>query len=258
MQDASWPVFLMASYLIGGTLCHTLHVLLHDLTHFAGHPDITVNKFFAILCNVPSLFPSALPFGKHHADHHNFLGEEGKDPDLPLKAESDMSKRKGYKMFFWFFMVLFYAIRPVVFSKNAKPTRDEIINFLVILCTDLVILKMWGLNAILFMFISSFVSMGPHPAAAHVIAEHYEIVTGQETYDYFGPWNFFNLNLGYHIEHHDFPNCPWYNLPKVRAAAPEFYEQLPYHTSYIALIGKFLFDNNFNLFNRILRINKQA
>jgi hypothetical protein len=36
---------------------------------------MTVNKVKAILCNIPMGFPSALSFGKHHADHHNYLGE---------------------------------------------------------------------------------------------------------------------------------------------------------------------------------------
>ena len=134
--------------------------------------------------------------------------------------------------------------------------KSEWTNLVVIMITNLIIFKFWGVNAILYMLFVSFVSIGPHPAAAHTIAEHFEFVKGMETYDYFGPWNFFNLNLGYHIEHHDFPACPWYNLPKIRATAPEFYENLPYHTSYVKLIGKFLFDFNFNLFNRTLRVEK--
>lgn len=27
--------------------------------------------------------PSALSFGRYHSDHHNFMGEVDKDPDLP-------------------------------------------------------------------------------------------------------------------------------------------------------------------------------
>lgn len=220
IQDASWPVFLFVTYWVGGTIGHSLHVLIHDFTHYGGHSSITVNKFFAIMCNIPMGIPSAIPFGKHHADHHNFLGEERKDPDLPMRAESKASQYFLYKIFFWIFLTLFYALRPMFFSKNARFNRDEIINIIVIACTDLIIYKYWGANALLYLLLVAFVSIGPHPAAAHTLAEHYEFVKGQETYDYFGFWNFFNLNLGYHIEHHDFPTCPWYNLPKVRAAAP--------------------------------------
>ena len=122
---------------------------------------------------------------------------------------------------------------------------------------DAIIYKYWGGGALLYLLLGAYLSIGPHPASMHVIAEHYEFAKGQETYDYFGFWNFFNLNLGYHIEHHDFPTCPWYNLKKIRAAAPEFYEKLPYHTSYAKVAFKFLFDNNFNLFNRTIRLNEK-
>lgn len=117
--------------------------------------------------------PSALSFGKHHSDHHNFLGEPRKDPDLPLKQESEASKNPFYKLFFWIFLTLFYGLRPLIFSPNSKPNRDEAINFAFILFTDLVILKYWGPNAILYLMIVTFVSIGPHPAAVHTIAEHY-------------------------------------------------------------------------------------
>jgi sphingolipid delta-4 desaturase len=73
----------------------------------------------------------------------------------------------------------------------------------------------------------------PHPCAGHTIAEHYEFQHRLETYDYIGIVNFFNINVGYHVEHHDFPMVPWTRLPLIRKMAPEFYENLPYHTSYV-------------------------
>lgn len=85
---------------------------------------------------------------------------------------------------------------------------------------NLLIYKYWGINAIFYLLATALISIGPHPAAAHVIAEHFEVVEGIETYDYIGPFNYINLNVGYHTEHHDFPTCPWYNLPKLRATAP--------------------------------------
>jgi sphingolipid delta-4 desaturase len=54
---------------------HTLHCLIHDFTHWAGHSNLLINKAFAIMCNIPMGIPSAISFGKYHADHHNFLNE---------------------------------------------------------------------------------------------------------------------------------------------------------------------------------------
>lgn len=80
----AWTPFLLITYIVGGTLGHMSHVLVHDFVHFAGEDSTTVSRFFAILNNCAIGIPSAISFGKYHADHHNFLNEYGKDPDLPL------------------------------------------------------------------------------------------------------------------------------------------------------------------------------
>jgi len=59
--------------------------------------------------------------------------------------------------------------------------------------------------AFYYIILSTFIGLGLHPSSGNLIAEHLEFVEGLETYDYFGPANFFNLNIGYHTEHHDFP-----------------------------------------------------
>jgi fatty acid desaturase len=49
-----------------------------------------------------------------------------------------------------------------------------------------------------------------------------------------------SLNLTYHVEHHDFPQVPWSRLPAVRAAAPEFYEELNWSPGLITTIATWL------------------
>ena len=84
-QDSSWFVILTTVYIFGGTINHTCHVLIHDFTHWAGCSDLTLNKAFAIFCNIGMGIPSAISFGIYHADHHNYLGQVNKDPDLPTE-----------------------------------------------------------------------------------------------------------------------------------------------------------------------------
>jgi len=47
---------------------------------------------------------------------------------------------------------------------------DEIINFVVIFCTDLIVYKFWGAGALAYLLITGLISIGAHPAAIHVIA----------------------------------------------------------------------------------------
>jgi sphingolipid 4-desaturase/C4-monooxygenase len=64
------------------------------------------------------------------------------------------------------------------------------------------------------------------------------------------------MNVGYHNEHHDMPSVPWNNLPKLKSMAPEYYDNLLYHTSFVKLFFKFLFSQEIGLFSRIIRKEK--
>lgn len=65
--------FLLNSYLVGGTLAHTLGTCIHDLTHYCGSCNMMLNKVVAIIANIPMAIPSAMSFGRYHADHHNYM-----------------------------------------------------------------------------------------------------------------------------------------------------------------------------------------
>ena len=52
--------------------------------------------------------------------------------------------------------------------------------------------------------------------------------------------------MGYHNEHHDLPSIPWNNLPKLRAMAPEFYDNLKFHSSWTRLLFQFIFDKRYS------------
>ena len=94
----------------------------------------------------------------------------------------------------------------------------------------------FGWLPVAYLFLSTAFALGVHPVGARWIQEHYVFREGQETYSYYGPLNKLSFNMGYHNEHHDFPQVPWSRLPKVRALAPEFYDHLYYHRSWTKLL----------------------
>lgn len=119
------------------------------------------------------------------------------------------------------------------------------------------------MTPVLYFFISAILGSGLHVSAMHFIAEHYLITEksthlkdpalAQDTYSYYGPINYVLYNGGYHVEHHDFPRVSWRNLPKVREVAKEFYDNIEYHTSYLEVMLKFIF-NHPGLWQRVKRL----
>ena len=73
-----------------------------------------------------------------------------------------------------------------------------------------------GPQCLWYMLLSVFFAGSIHPTAGHFLAEHYVVDGVAETYSYYGPLNCLCYNVGYHNEHHDFPNIPWSKLPEVR------------------------------------------
>ena len=111
-------------------------------------------------------------------------------------------------------MPLFYLIRP--FLVNLKPLEAlEALNIAIQLSFDAVVLHIWGTKALLYLVFGSLMGASLHPIAGHFIAEHFTFVKGVETYSYYGPLNLLTWNVGYHMEHHDFPAIPGSRLPQV-------------------------------------------
>jgi sphingolipid delta-4 desaturase len=163
-------ILLLDAYLVGAFLDHTLHCAIHDFTHWSGSKNMMVNKGVAILCNIPMGVPSAISFGRYHSDHHNFLSELEKDPDLPLPWEARLSAdKKWYKYVFYMLIEVFYGARPI-FMNNPSMRLDEVVNFIFIIITNYLIYHFWGGYALTFILVSGLFSIGPHPAAIHIIA----------------------------------------------------------------------------------------
>lgn len=246
----SWSWVILYALTIGAIFNHALFVLYHDITHFNCFKSIKMNQIWAIICNLPQIIPSAIGFGRYHRDHHSFLGDPIKDPDIPTVGEIRFFKTSFRRLCYLLFMPFFYGLRPY-FKAPKELSFMEAVNIVACVSYSYAIYKLFFIKSLVYLFLCTYFGLSVHPVSAHVIAEHYEFFKCQDTYSYYGIINWINFNMGYHIEHHDFPNIPWYKLPQVRKIAPEFYNNLPQMDSYVKVIFKYLFDGDIGPWSRI-------
>jgi len=252
LDRVPWFVSLFLLYTVGGTLNHTLSLAIHELSHGLVMPRLNQNRLVAIFANLPLGVPMAMTFQQYHLEHHVYQGDEFYDVDIPSRWEAEIFRSTLLKAVWLFFQPVWYGLRPL-FVHPKKPTRWVIFNNIVQISFDIIVFYTLGWKALAYLLFSNLLGMGWHPMAGHFIAEHYVFTKGQETYSYYGPLNILGFNVGYHNEHHDFPKIPGCNLPRVRAIASEYYDTLPYYTSWPGVLWRFITDPSVCLYSRVRR-----
>jgi len=247
----TWQWWL-AAYVVGGTINHSLSLANHELCHNLCFHETIYNELLSIVANFAQGLPSAITFKKYHLEHHYYQGVEDVDVDIPTEIEGKIFNNTPKKVLWAFLQPFFYALRPLLVKP--KPAKTvEIFNSIIVIAFNIVFAQFFGVKAVLYNIVSTLLGMGLHPVAGHFIAEHYEFVRMQETYSYYGPLNLLSFNVGYHNEHHDFPKVAGINLPKVRAIAPEFYQELKKHDSWIQVIYDYITFVDVGPYSRIKR-----
>jgi sphingolipid delta-4 desaturase len=247
-----WLIFIAVSYLIGATITHALFLAIHEITHDLAFRTKWMNNVLAYIANIPLLFPYAMGFKDYHSMHHWQQGKDGIDTDIPTTFEAKFFRGFIGKLFWFFFQILFYALRPV-FVKSIKFTKWHYLNIVVQVAAITVVLYFAGIWGFLYFLASLLLAGSLHPTSGHFISEHYVFHQGQETYSYYGPLNLITFNVGYHNEHHDFPRIPGSRLPQLKKMAPEYYDNLKSYKSWTGVILRFLFDKNITLYSRTKR-----
>lgn len=253
-----FEIFLLA-YCIGAVLDHSLWVLIHDFGHDLGFESDFLNSTFMIISNLPHLLPSASSFKFYHKLHHISLNETYSDPDVASPWESKFFGNTPIGKALWLFLFSIMQLTRGARGPMMPISIELIFNYITSFGLNIYFMTTFGFHASIFLAISSFFAIGLHPLGARWIAEHYAVHPDQETYSYYGVLNKVMFNIGYHNEHHDFPQTiPWTRLPEVREVAKDFYSNLHIHKSYLMVLWNFIFDKNFNILSRVVRDDRKT
>jgi sphingolipid delta-4 desaturase len=254
----SWWLVLALAFCVGAFANHALFVIIHECAHKLVFRRKVPNTLTAMFANLPLFVPGALSFQKYHLKHHAFQGVYELDADLPSRWEARLIGHSVLSKALWLLLYpIFQALRPIRIKEVPLFDRWITLNLLVQVGFDVAVYFVLGPKALVYLALSLFFSIGLHPLGARWIQRHFITTEGdQETFSYYGFLNALTFNVGYHNEHHDFPSVPWNHLPRIRAAAPEAYQDLSYHRSWTRLLFRFLLDPTLSLWSRVIRRNR--
>ncbi|XP_062980184.1 sphingolipid delta(4)-desaturase DES1 [Elgaria multicarinata webbii] len=254
VKDLDWKWVVFWAYVFGSCLDHSITLAIHEIAHNSafGNSKAVWNRWFGMFANLPLGVPYSVSFKRYHMDHHRYLGSNGIDVDIPTDFEGWFFCTRFRKLVWVILQPLFYAIRPLCI--NPKPISGlEIINLSIQFLFDVMVYYVFGVKSLFYLIAGTVLGLGLHPISGHFIAEHYMFLKGHETYSYYGPLNKLTFNVGYHNEHHDFPNIPGTNLPLLKKIAPEYYDHLPQYNSWIKVLYDFVMDDSISPYSRMKR-----
>jgi sphingolipid delta-4 desaturase len=232
-----WMVFA-AIVVVGAPIAHALGVLIHECSHNLVFRSTGANKAMAILANVGMGAPGAIAFRHQHLLHHRYLGDgsepNGGDTQAPPRREVLWARDSTWRKFFAFcFGRFMFEGR----SSDRAPRDGWFIANQIACILAIVALSIFaGVRSTSYVMLSLFFAFGPHPLGARRISEHVTLRPDQPTVSYYGLGNRISFDVGYHVEHHDFPHVPWRRLRQLRAIASENYVSLARVKSWTGLL----------------------
>ena len=238
----AWTV--VTAYAVGATLSQALFLAIHEMSHNLFFHRGSRNRALSIVANLPLIVPFAIPFRHYHLDHHSHLGERGRDADLPTDAEIRWASSGPTGRVLWACsQIVLYAVRPLC-TYVAPIDAWTLCNVATQVAFDVALVWTTGLRPILYLVLSVVLAGGLHPCAGHFFFEHSHASRSQPTTSYYGPINRLTWNVGYHNEHHDFPNVPWSRLPTLNRVAREHYASLETCDSWCGAMVAFVRDGD--------------
>lgn len=249
----TWTTYLGMMYVVGATITQALFLAVHELAHNLFFASSVHNRWFSILANLPIGIPFAISFRGYHLEHHRYQGVHGIDTDLPSRVELALVRGSLGKTIWCTLQIVSYALRPCL-TRPQPPTRWHVCNVVTQLVFDAVVVYHCGWAPLWWMLGCVMMAGGLHPCAGHFLSEHYVVSDSmQETYSYYGPLNCLTWNVGYHNEHHDFPNVAWSRLPKLSRVARVHYASLATCESWVGLQWSYIRRPDIGPWSRVAR-----
>tara|TARA_B110000014_G_scaffold161735_1_gene113996 strand:+ start:1356 stop:2282 length:927 start_codon:yes stop_codon:yes gene_type:complete len=250
--------FLVALVIIGSRQ-FALAVLAHDAAHNLLFANNKVNDWAGQwFCAYP-IFQDNRVYRPYHLKHHRHT-ETDDDPDLVLSSPFPITKRSfirkvfrdltgitGVKRYWGSLSSIFRTKGDNVFNKISK-TSNKLHGFLI---SNLIIFVListtmhWSLFLLLW-WLPSFTYYSLIIRIRN-ISEH-AVTPGNNDFDNTRTTKSTVLtrflmvphNVNYHLEHHLFTRCPWYNLPKAHSMMIEngYEDKMCLETSYKKVLLK--------------------
>lgn len=253
-----WAIFLMALIVIGSRQ-FALAVLVHEGAHNLLFSNQKINDWVSQwLCAYP-IFQDNRVYRPYHLTHHRFTETE-QDPDLSLSAPFPITKlsfaRKVLRDLLGITGLRRYGnTLSSIFKTKSENYREglakiwhKIHGFFI---SNLIIFLLLSLFAhwSLFFLLWWLPSLTYYSLIIRIrnIAEH-AVTPGDNDFNntrttkasllmkYF----MVPLNVNYHLEHHLFIRCPWYNLPKAHKMLLDegYADKMCIESSYRSVLSK--------------------
>lgn len=228
------PLFWIPSAIIVGFTVFNFTVLLHEVVHKAvfAKPRAGWERFLGCLYGFPSGI-SASQFERWHLDHHDNLGSDTDDPKrFHLSPKRNARWFKLLYMTPGLFPIYFRAAKAETSTYEpalAKRIKIErvltIVGHLSILATLIFTLGGWLAFKV---YMVPYFLVFPVAFVLNRMGQHYNIDPDDpakwSTLVKDSPfWNFAFLWSNFHLEHHYFPNVPFYQLAPLHRSLKGFY-----------------------------------
>lgn len=240
LRAEHWAAFALSQVLLAVVFFNAF-AILHECAHGTLSASPVVNSLVGHITSALCFTPF-YPFRYIHQKHHAFTGNVERDPSLKSLRIWRTQGVPRLVRACWFFWIplgallqhLVYASFPLELRRAGALTKHKALRCLVStlwlpvswflafsFAPDLVSWSNMLPALVLFLFAEELVNIPHHvgtPTFSGRLAVWEQYLASRSCYYPAGVSELLVLNFNFHIEHHMFPNLPWFRLRSARRA----------------------------------------